>query len=59
MRKDADRNEKISAMRRNVGGGGGAGMRGGSQNVYGKNADSMRMSKFRAPPSLKQPDWEC
>ena len=57
MKKDADRNASISAMRRTVGGGGGAGTR-GSNNVFGGAADKMRVARFKAPPSVSQPVWE-
>jgi len=62
MRQDADRNAQISRMRsqvhvapkrraerRNEP---------GSNNVFGNSANRARMSKFREPPSIKQPAWE-
>ena len=63
MRADADRNAKISAMRRQIPSHANAssarrGAAPGAGNVYGKAANESRLKKFRRPPTLNQPDWE-
>jgi len=62
MREDADRNARISQLRRTVGGGGGGGGGGrkapGSNNVFGRAADKARINRFRQKPTLEQPAWE-
>ncbi len=52
MRSDADRQARVAALRRQVGG------QAGSNNVYGKSADRKRMQKFKEKPTLTQPAWE-
>ena len=53
MRADADRNARISALRRQV-----PSKQPGSNNVFGRAADRARMNRFKAPPTIKQPAWE-
>ena len=59
MREDADRNARISQLRRTVGGGGGGGRKApGSNNVFGRADDKARINRFRQKPTLEQPAWE-
>ena len=64
MRADADRNAQISKMRSQVhvqkkrSVEGGRRPAPGANNMFGNAANQARMSRFKAPPSMKQPDWE-